>query len=166
MRNTGKGTEQPQFLSGWKEIANYLGKGVRTVQRYERELGLPVRRPAGRPTGSVVATKAELDAWVAASPIREAFQLTKVGTNASTGTTESIREGLAEMARLREQMLGLRNDVRTSLEILRQSLYGLQGDLKEGPSPERSRQVSVLESQHQTDYVLDLLGLDSRRKAS
>jgi hypothetical protein len=166
MRNTGRGTEQPQFLSGWKEIANYLGKGVRTVQRYERELGLPVRRPAGKATGSVVATKAELDGWVAASPIREAFQLTAVASNASPGTTESIREGLAEMSRLREQMLGLRNDVRTSLEILRQSLYGLQGDLKEGHARKRSRQVSVLEPQHQTEYVLELLDLDSRRKAS
>ncbi len=166
MRNTGKGTDQSQFLSGWKEIANYLGKGVRTVQRYERELGLPVRRPAGRPTGSVVATRAELDGWVAASPIREAFQLTRVTTNVSPGTTESIREGLVEMARLREQMLGLRNDVRTSLEILRQSLYGLQGDLREGRSPEKSRQVRVLDPQHQTDYVLGLLDLDSRRKAS
>jgi len=166
MRNTASGTEQSQFLSGWKEIANYLGKGVRTVQRYERELGLPVRRPAGKPTGSVVATEPELDAWVAASPIREAFQLTKVRTNVSPGTTESIREGLAEMARLREQMLGLRNDIRRSLEILRQSLYGLQGDLKEGRSPERSRQVRVLDPQHQTEYVLQLLDLDSRRKAS
>jgi hypothetical protein len=166
MRNTARGTEQSQFLSGWKEIANYLGKGVRTVQRYERELGLPVRRPAGKSTGSVVATRVELDAWVAASPIREAFQLTTRGTNTSPGTAESIRKGLAEMARLREQMLGLWNDVRTSLEILRQSLSGLQGDLTEGRSRERLRQVKLLEPQHQTDYVLDLLRLDSRRKAS
>lgn len=35
----------PQFLTGWKEIANYLGKGVRAVQRYERKFGLPVRAP-------------------------------------------------------------------------------------------------------------------------
>ena len=30
--------EMPQvaIISGWKDIANYLGKGVRTVQRYER----------------------------------------------------------------------------------------------------------------------------------
>jgi hypothetical protein len=166
MRHTRKGTEQSQFLSGWKEIANYLGRGVRTVQRYERDLGLPVRRPAGKPTGSVLATTAELDAWVAASPIREAFQLTKLGTKPNSGTTQSIREGLAEMARLREQMLGLRNEVRTSLEILRQSLYGLQGDLKQGPSPEISCQVRVVGPQHQTDYVLRLLDLDSSRKAS
>ena len=43
---------QPHFLNGWKEIANYLGKGVRTVQRYERTLALPVRRPSGRSGGS------------------------------------------------------------------------------------------------------------------
>ena len=58
----------PAFLSGWKEIANYLGKGVRTVQRYERELRLPVHRPNGKSAGSVIATKAELDSWVNASP--------------------------------------------------------------------------------------------------
>ena len=32
---------QLEIFSGWKDIANYLGKGVRTIQRYERELGLP-----------------------------------------------------------------------------------------------------------------------------
>ena len=37
-----QGITQLQVLNGWKEIANYLGKGVRTVQRYEREFGLPV----------------------------------------------------------------------------------------------------------------------------
>ena len=60
----------PEILSGWKDIANYLGKGVRTVQRYERELGLPVHRPAGKYVGSVIVTKAELDRWVAAGPTR------------------------------------------------------------------------------------------------
>lgn len=59
--------EQP-LLNGWKEIANYLGKGVRTVQRYERELRLPVRRPAGRLRSSVVISRAELDLWVSTSP--------------------------------------------------------------------------------------------------
>ena len=163
MANTGKGTEQPQFLTGWKEIANYLRKGVRTVQRYERELGLPVRRPAGKPTGSVVATKAELDAWVSASPIREAFQLRKQGTNASTAMIGSIREGLAEMARLREQMLGLRNGVRSSLLYLRENLYGLQGDLNRSTAPSKSDSVSLLDSRDKTEYMLELLRLDTRK---
>ena len=163
MRNSG---ERPKFLSGWKEIANYLGKGVRTVQRYERELGLPVRRPAGRPTGSVVATKMELDAWIAASPIRETLQLTKLATNPSPAALHSMRQGLAEMARLRETMQVLRIEVGATLQLLGQSLYGLQGDLKEHNSPQRSRLLSVLDPRDQTDYVRGLLDLDSRRKAS
>jgi hypothetical protein len=31
-------------LNGWNEIATFLGKGVRTVQRWEREYGLPIHR--------------------------------------------------------------------------------------------------------------------------
>lgn len=67
-------TKQRQFLSGWKEIANYLGKGVRTVQRYEREMGLPILRPAGTSASSVTATKAELDRWFSAPHVPENSQ--------------------------------------------------------------------------------------------
>lgn len=50
-------------LNGWKEIAGHLGKGVRTVQRWEREYGLPIRR-VGREGGEIVfAFKHELDTW-------------------------------------------------------------------------------------------------------
>jgi hypothetical protein len=61
---------QLEIFSGWKEIANYLRKGVRTVQRYERDLHLPIHRPSGESNGSVIAIKAELDSWVAAAPVR------------------------------------------------------------------------------------------------
>lgn len=57
-----------QFLSGWKEIATYLRKGIRTVQRYEREQRLPIHRPAGG--SAVLAVKAELDTWVTGGPAR------------------------------------------------------------------------------------------------
>ena len=51
------------ILNGWKEIANHLGRGVRTVQRWE-QLGLPVRRPKGTDRSAVLALSEELDAWV------------------------------------------------------------------------------------------------------
>lgn len=51
-------------LSSWKEIASYLGKGVRTVQRWERELGLPVRRPKPNEKQIVLAFPQEIDAWL------------------------------------------------------------------------------------------------------
>jgi hypothetical protein len=61
---------ESEVFSGWKEVANYLGKGVRTVQRYEREMRLPIHRPNGKSTGAVITTKAELDAWITGSPVR------------------------------------------------------------------------------------------------
>ena len=54
-----------ELLTCWKEIAQYLGKGVRTVQRWEREFGLPVRRlPLSSGKGAVIARPHELDAWL------------------------------------------------------------------------------------------------------
>lgn len=51
-------------LNSWKEIATYLGKGVRTVQRWEVQMGLPVRR-LGREGGEIVyALKSEIHAWL------------------------------------------------------------------------------------------------------
>ena len=51
------------ILTTWKEIATHLGKGVRTVQRWEHEMGLPVRRPPSRRKGIVLAYSEELEAW-------------------------------------------------------------------------------------------------------
>lgn len=50
-------------LDSWKEIASYLGRGIRTVQRWEREEGLPVHRLAHAERGSVFADPAELSEW-------------------------------------------------------------------------------------------------------
>jgi len=106
-----------EILNGWKEIACHLGKRVRTVQRYERELGLPIRRPAGNLTGSVIATKAELDGWVVASPIREAFRLPQAPVDIATPLSE-FRCQLKQMRRLREEAAELRTALRASLELL------------------------------------------------
>ena len=62
-------TEEPKSagersrLDSWKEIAAYLGRGVRTVQRWEREEGLPIHRLAHAERGSVFADPAELTDW-------------------------------------------------------------------------------------------------------
>lgn len=53
----------PVTLTGWKDIATYMGRSVRSVQRYERELGLPVRRIRTRDGQSVYALQAEIDEW-------------------------------------------------------------------------------------------------------
>ncbi|MFZ1139160.1 MAG: tetratricopeptide repeat protein [Candidatus Sulfotelmatobacter sp.] len=50
-------------LDSWKEIAAYLKKEVRTVQRWEKRLGLPVRRLVQGKQGTVFAYKSDLDSW-------------------------------------------------------------------------------------------------------
>lgn len=50
-------------LDSWKEIAAYLKRGVRTVQRWEHSSGLPVHRVDSDRPGAVFAYKQELDAW-------------------------------------------------------------------------------------------------------
>jgi hypothetical protein len=60
----------PRILNGWKEIAAYIGRGVRTVQRWESHVGLPVHRPQGRDRSAVVAFAEELDAWLLHTPVR------------------------------------------------------------------------------------------------
>ena len=56
-------TNDERRLDSWKEIAAYLKRDVRTVQRWERNEGLPVHRKQHGALGSVFAFAHELDAW-------------------------------------------------------------------------------------------------------
>jgi hypothetical protein len=51
------------ILQSWKEIASELDRGVRTVQRWERTLGLPVHRLGKGARRPVFAFKDELHLW-------------------------------------------------------------------------------------------------------
>ena len=50
-------------LQSWREIARYMGKGVRTLQRWEQEFGLPIHRGENSHTKSIFACASEVDAW-------------------------------------------------------------------------------------------------------
>ncbi len=50
-------------LDGWKEIAVYLERDPRTVQRWEKKEGLPVHRHLHDKAGTVYAYKHEIDEW-------------------------------------------------------------------------------------------------------
>src|SRR5260370_24059529 len=51
-------------LDSWKEIASYLGRDVRTVQRWERTEGLPVSRHLHQAQHTVYAFKSKIDTWM------------------------------------------------------------------------------------------------------
>jgi hypothetical protein len=52
------------ILNGWKEIGRYVGRDTRTVERWEKLRGLPVRRVPGAGRATVYALITELDEWL------------------------------------------------------------------------------------------------------
>ncbi len=59
-------------LKSWKEISAFLHVTVRTAQRWERELGLPVHRPRSKRGSAVLGFTGELRAWLEALPAAKA----------------------------------------------------------------------------------------------
>ena len=55
---------QQQILKSWKDIAAYLKVAVSTVQRWERDLELPVRRAGGKRGSAIMALPSEIDDWL------------------------------------------------------------------------------------------------------
>lgn len=74
----GKPESHSDALQGWKEIAAYLKRGVRTAQRWEQTAGLPVRRPRPGERSPVFAFPEELEAWMKSFPVRR-FPLARGG---------------------------------------------------------------------------------------
>jgi hypothetical protein len=109
-----------QILNSWKEIARYLNRGVRTVQRWEAELGLPVRRPRGRRRSAVIAMRSEIDEWLNRCPLES-----REGVAASSASTKEPDESLDQNQRseygVSELILGsrlLRRDLDRSQQEL------------------------------------------------
>jgi len=104
------GDGKAKALTSWNEIADYLGKGVRTVQRWERQLGLPIKRMDGSPKQAVLAWQQELDKWLhQRMVVREADVDGHDGNANSTdtppayataraATMESVRQRALELA--------------------------------------------------------------------
>ncbi len=51
-------------LDGWKTIAGYLARDIRTVQRWELNEGLPIHRIEHKQRATAYAFTSELDAWL------------------------------------------------------------------------------------------------------
>jgi Tol biopolymer transport system component len=67
-----EGRPNEPALDSWKEIAAYLKRDVRTVKRWEKSEGLPVRRHTHQARSTVYAYPSELEAWkVARQPAAE-----------------------------------------------------------------------------------------------
>ena len=82
-------SQAAEKLDSWKEIAVFLGRGVRTVQRWERTEHLPVRRHLHLKRGSVYAFASELSDWQSARQL--GFRARKRGPEANNMAIELDR---------------------------------------------------------------------------
>lgn len=74
----------PDALNSWKQIAVYLDRGVRTVQRWHTELRLPVHKIRATEHSPVFAFKSELDYW-----LRQRAHADTVAESSSTAIVEA-----------------------------------------------------------------------------
>jgi predicted nucleic acid-binding Zn ribbon protein len=92
----------PSVLTSWKEIAQYLGKGVRTLQRWEALYGLPVRRARGKDDRkAVLAIPEELDHWARSLESRSRSELASLQNEVEQLRAENIllKQQLAQQMR-------------------------------------------------------------------
>ncbi len=81
LANGNRGFEPGERLESWKEIAAYLKRDVRTVQRWEKSERLPVHRRPHDKLATVYAYKPELDAWWGEGRIDLSQALTEPGAS-------------------------------------------------------------------------------------
>ena len=78
-----------------------MGFGIRTVQRYERLLGLPVRRFAGIARSSVSAFTDELDHWMQTAGTRP---IGRAEWEDAMREIEELRNEVAHLRKITEEL--------------------------------------------------------------
>lgn len=118
----------PPVLTSWKDIARYMGKGVRTVQRWEQDFGLPIRRPLGSSKKAILARPHDLDAWVAlrCSSRSEIFApngadapSTRPSSPVSLGALSALNAQIQTSRLLRQSNRLLMDEIHSALDRLR-----------------------------------------------
>jgi len=103
------------ILRSWKEIANYLRCGVRTAQRWENQLGLPIRRPGAPDRSVIMAFTEELDQWAG-----------RINPSAS----DMVQSSLAAQSDLRQELSDLRLKQRQLIETLRRNVKTVRTSMR------------------------------------
>ncbi len=163
------------ILNGWKAIADYMGRGVRTVQRWELQLGLPVIRPRKHSRSPVCAKSEEIDAWMRkprAESIAVGSQWAEIGSKLRTSLEnhrtlrKEHRHLISDLAETRKQLRGKirragNTHTRPAISIklsLREALRirrGKKRRKREAATPSRKRRTGATSS-HQRATLLRL----------
>ena len=117
-------------LDGWKAIADYLARDIRTLQRWRDERGLPIHRVPGSKGGTVFAYPAELDAWLRESPTvkkeESAAVVAESGESLTLAPFDSRALAPFDSRALAQGKQG-RQDTRDPIALRRLVLIGLAG---------------------------------------
>ncbi len=128
-----------QTLNSWKEIAQYLDRGVRTVQRWEDELDLPVRRLGKSKRSPVYAVISELKFWVATvgvlppnskSPAKARREELHDGTRPHLNNLAESRRLMSTMHQLAQELASASVRQRQQAELLAKRLAEMRARLK------------------------------------
>ncbi len=119
-------------LDSWKDIAAYLSREVRTVQRWSLSRRLPVHRLPGGDKPRVFALKSEIDGWLQIGRRGATAQAPSVAVlpfaNLGSDDNDHFGEGLADdIINALTRIHGLRVTARTSSFAFR----GKEGDVRE-----------------------------------
>lgn len=128
------------LLNSWKEVASYLGRGVRTVQRWEK-LGLPVRRLGAGPRSPVVANARDIDRWLLAAASVQGADLRQ--TSAHLVIRGGLGESIEQARRLRHEMNQLRRSNWASVVRLTESLSVIEKTVSSSSGNSRQAILAV-----------------------
>ena len=137
-------------LNSWKEIASHLRRGVRTVQRWEQDLGMPVRRPRGKSRSAVIAMADEIDAWLRNAPAGDLSPRKPT----STETLSELHQAIAEHLVLRDRCNRLRaaneqaiSNLMASLKQIHESIADSRRHRISNPMTDLVRQTTKLQAE-------------------
>jgi hypothetical protein len=126
-------------LNSWKEISAFMDRGVRTIQRWEKELGLPVHRLGTGLRSPVHAYPSELTAWLLRehsknsndhngtrlpsiapnTPAMRTSAVARVLVHRSSGLVQQLVGSLCEQKKRTEKLSAALDEVQRRLEVLR-----------------------------------------------
>jgi nitrogen fixation/metabolism regulation signal transduction histidine kinase len=132
-------SQKPPVFTSWKEIAAHFGKGVRTVQRWEATLGLPVRRPQGSSVKNIViASQTELDTWLQTQWKPTVPRVHRAIHQFHEQEREKLRLRLEKFRELKDQNLQLQREVQDTVRNLLQTCQQLRTLRRSEPLPSNS----------------------------
>lgn len=119
------------ILNSWKEIADFLQRGVRTVQRWERDLRMPVHRIGSGRRSPVYATIPELKFWMSTAEVDrvQKAQISEPRTK-STRPIQESRRLLAAAHTLAQSLANATARQQRQAEILSAQILRLRSRMK------------------------------------